>query len=252
MINYTNSLSLGEVWLVSGASRGIGREIVLNACQNGIRNFVITCSKSKQALDLLADELKAHGCNVLEFVGNMGDYEFVKKMYDEIYASFHGIDVLINNAGISHVGLLSDMSYDEWHNVINSNLDSVFNCTKFAIPYMVNKKCGKIINISSVWGVCGASCEVAYSASKGGVNSFTKALAKELAPCNISVNAIAFGFIDTEMNNHLSKEDKASIIDEIPASRLCSPSEAAAFVYRIAASEGYLNGQIIQFDGAWI
>ncbi len=150
------------------------------------------------------------------------------------------------------MGLLEDMTIEEWNNVINTNLTSVFNCSKLAIPYMVNNKSGKIINISSVWGICGASCEVAYSASKGGVNAFTKALGKELAPSNIQVNAIACGVIDTSMNRFLEEDDRASLIEEIPADRIAKPEEVANFVYDLSVGHSYLTSQVIQFDGGWM
>ena len=135
----------------------------------------------------------------------------------EIYNDIKSLDLLVNNAGISYVGLLTDMTDDEWHKQISVNLDSVFYFSKNAAKLMLRNHNGKIINISSVWGECGASMEVAYSASKGAINSFTKAFAKELAPSNIQVNAIACGLIDTDMNSHLSNDDLNDLIEEIPA-----------------------------------
>ena len=148
--------------------------------------------------------------------------------------------------------LFQDMSYEEWREILDTNLGSVYNCCHFAVNDMLKRHEGKIINISSVWGVYGASCEVAYSATKGAVNAFTKALSKELAPSNIQVNAIACGAIDTEMNGHLSKEELEDLALEIPAGRLGKPSEVAKFVKQLINSPSYLTGQVIQFDGAWI
>ena len=147
--------------------------------------------------------------------------------------------------------ILDAMSIDSWNNVIQTNLTSVFSCCKCAMPSMIHKKQGCIINISSVWGNVGASCEVAYSASKGGVNSFTKALAKELAPSNIQVNAIAFGAIDTDMNKFLNEEERLSLISEIPAGRLASADEAAQLISAVTDCGTYLTGQIISMDGGW-
>ena len=144
------------------------------------------------------------------------------------------------------------MKPNEWNQIIQNNLTSVFNCCHLAIPYMIHKQKGKIVNISSVWGVTGASCEVAYSTTKGGMNAFTKALAKELAPSNIQVNAIACGAIDTEMNQFLSDEELLQLIDEIPANRLGRAEEVADLVYSITHKNQYLTGQIIQLDGGWI
>ena len=144
------------------------------------------------------------------------------------------------------------MSYTEWQNVMSTNLDSVFLTSKFAVPKMLANHRGKIINISSIWGNVGASMEVAYSASKGAVNSFTKALAKELAPSNIQVNAIACGMIDTDMNSCFSEEDLYSIIEEIPADRIGQPEEVAKLCHMLAEAPEYLTGQIITMDGGWI
>jgi 3-oxoacyl-[acyl-carrier protein] reductase len=174
--------------------------------------------------------------------------------YEEVEALFAGIpslDVLINNAGISYVGLLTDMSPTEWHKVMHTNLDACFYTSKLAVPLMLQNHSGRIINISSVWGNVGASMEVAYSASKGGANTFTKALAKELAPSNIQVNAIACGLIDTDMNKCFSPEDLEAVTAEIPADRMGSPEEIAKLTYQLATAPTYLTGQIITIDGGW-
>ena len=172
-------------------------------------------------------------------------------MFEQINACFGGVDILINNAGISYVGLLTDMTANDWNRIVSTNLSSVFNCCHQAIPHMVHQKEGKIVNISSVWGCIGASCEVAYSATKGGVNSFTMALAKELAPSNIQVNAIACGAIDTSMNSFLSPDEKTALIDEIPSGRLGTTKEVADFVFEICHNNSYLTGQVIRLDGGW-
>ena len=160
--------------------------------------------------------------------------------------------MLVNNAGVSYIGLFQDMKPEDWDRIVRTNLTSVFNCCRLAIPMMLTKKRGKIINISSVWGVCGASCEAAYSATKGGVNALTKALAKELAPSNIQVNAIACGAIDTEMNHFLHREDLIALLDEIPAGRLGQAAEVADLAYHLGYKESYLTGQIIGLDGGWM
>ena len=188
--------------------------------------------------------------------GNVNKRKWEKKYLDSAkkyltqkeYARM--IDILINNAGISYIGLLQDMSILEWNNIINTNLTSAFLMSKYVIPYMLKKQNGHIINISSVWGNIGASMEVAYSASKGGLNTFTKALAKELAPSNILVNTISPGFIDTEMNKNFEKEELEAIFEEIPLGRAGKTSEVADLVYKIATSK-YLTGQIITIDGGW-
>lgn len=237
--------------LITGASRGIGKAIAHRFAQEGY-SLIINCSKSEDALIALKHELeeKFH-IPVLASVGNIGDYTYAEQLFAEIQRNFNGVDILVNNAGISYIGLLTDMSPEEWKHVIDTNLSSVFYTSKLAIPHMLSKQQGKIINISSVWGNVGASCEVAYSASKGGLNSFTKALAKELAPSNIQVNAIACGCIDTEMNQCFSEEERQDLMAEIPAGRFGKPEEVAELVYTLANEHNYLTGQIIAFDGGW-
>ncbi len=237
--------------LITGASRGIGRAIALEFAKKKY-NIVICSSNSPDELSKTATDIQVLGSDCMQFTLNVGDYNAVARMFSDIEARFGGVDILINNAGISHVGLLQDMTADEWNRIVNVNLDSVFNTCRNAIPYMVKKQDGYIINISSVWGVCGASCEVAYSATKGGINSFTKALAKELAPSNIAVNAIACGVIDTTMNACFSDEDMAALVNEIPAGRLGKPEEIAQAVLSLTEKSKYLTGQIIVIDGGFI
>lgn len=242
-----------KIVLITGGSRGIGASIAIKFAKEGFRNIIITGNKSINELSTLKEMLENnYACNCHSFVGDLSIYDNVKLLFEEINLKYGGVDILVNNAGISHIGLLADMSVEEWNHIINTNLSSFFYCSKLAIPYMNHHKYGKIINISSVWGIYGASCEVAYSASKGGVNAFTKALAKELAPSNIQVNAIACGVIDTEMNRFLSDEERSSLIEEIPANRFAKSDEVADLVYDLSTSHSYLTGQIIQLDGGWI
>ena len=237
--------------LITGASRGIGKSIAIRFAKEGY-SLVMNCSKSEAALMELKRDLEAtYHISVLASIGNIGDYTYVQKLFEDIHKEYGGVDIVVNNAGISHIGLLTDMTPEEWHRIMEVNLSSIFYTSKLAIPYMLSKQQGKIINISSVWGNVGASCEVAYSASKGGMNSFTKALAKELAPSNIQVNAIACGCIDTEMNQCFSEEERQDLIDEIPAGRFGTPEEVASLVYSLAEKHNYLTGQIITLDGGW-
>lgn len=168
--------------LITGASRGIGRAIACAFAREGCR-LVINCSHSEKELLALADELR-ETCHVdvLTSIGDVSDYTYMEQLFSQSEARFGGVDILVNNAGISHIGLLEDMTIDEWNRIIGVNLTSVFSASKLALPHMIHQKSGKILNISSIWGNVGASCEVAYSACKGGINSFTRALAKELAP----------------------------------------------------------------------
>ncbi|MCR5421129.1 MAG: SDR family NAD(P)-dependent oxidoreductase [Lachnospiraceae bacterium] len=233
--------------IITGASRGIGKAIAQTFAQNGY-DLTLTCINNRDKLSALAEEIeKNHGISVNTFTGDLGKYENTVSLFKEI----RDVDVLINNAGISYFGLLQDMEPKDWENVISTNLNSVFYCSKLAIPHMLHKKSGKILNISSIWGNLGASMEVAYSASKGGVNAFTRALAKELAPSNIQVNAIACGMMDTDMNSIFTPEETADIISEIPANRIGRPEEAAHLALQICTGNTYLTGQIITLDGGF-
>lgn len=243
---------MNKTVLITGASRGIGSAIARAFAREGCR-LIINCSKSPNALSALATELQTT-CHseILTSVGDISDYSYTEQLFDQIAARFGGADIVVNNAGISHIGLLGDMTIEEWNHIISVNLTSAFSTSKLAIPYMLHQKSGKIINISSIWGNVGASCEVAYSACKGGLNAFTRALAKELAPSNIQVNAIACGVIDTEMNACFSDEERKALEDEIPAGRFGTPDEVAALAVQLATGNEYLTGQIITLDGGFI
>ncbi|MDO4326410.1 MAG: SDR family oxidoreductase [bacterium] len=237
--------------LVTGASRGIGKAIAIKFAKKGYQ-VAISCIHNEERLMQTKKMVESYQVPCIAFLGDMGKMDDCRKFFDKVKKQFGPVDVLVNNAGISYIGLLQDMTEEDWQRVIQTNLTSVFNCSKLAIPDMVARQCGKIINISSVWGVCGASMEVAYSASKGGINAFTKALAKELAPSHIQVNAVACGAIDTEMNHFLKEEELLALVDEIPAGRLGKAEEVADLVYHLGYKENYLTGQVIQLDGGWI
>lgn len=237
--------------LVTGASRGIGKAIAIKFAKEGY-NVVITCLSNKELLDETKAVIESLGVSCLQFVGDMGDYQVVKELFRLIKDRFAFLDVIVNNAGISSIGLFTDIRPDDWSHIIQTNLTSVYNTCSLAVPDMIHNKYGKIINISSVWGNVGASCEVAYSASKGGVGSFTKALAKELAPSNIQVNAIACGVINTDMNRILDETELESLINDIPANRLGQAEEVAHLAYQLTVKNEYLTGQIISLDGGWV
>lgn len=237
--------------LITGASHGIGKAIAKRFASEGCR-LVLTCKRDVSLLQELAKQLcDNYHTPVHAIPCDVSDHASVCELFAQARSRFGGIDVLINNAGISHVGLFSDLSIDTWNHIIATNLTSVYSCCHEAIPYMVHQKSGCIINISSVWGSVGASCEVAYSASKGGVNTLTKALAKELAPCNITVNAIACGVIDTRMNQCFDAEDLTALEEEIPMGRFGSPDEVATLAWQLVTSPSYLTGQILTLDGGW-
>ena len=233
---------------ITGASRGIGREIAHAFAREG-HDVYMVCKNNLASMQEFASSLReSYGIDAFCYAVDLGDSEALEQLLETLPE----MDVIINNAGISYVGLLTDMALCEWNQIVNVNLTSAFLiCRKF-LPAMIRRQSGHIINISSVWGNVGASMEVAYSATKGGLNSFTKALAKEVAPSHVQVNAIACGLIDTDMNACFSEEDLNDVIAEIPADRIGQPEEVAALCLQLVQAPGYLTGQIIALDGGWI
>ena len=242
-----NTINKAPLAMVTGASRGIGKAIAETLAEAGY-HLILTCNHTLAELQTIAASLEEkYNITCAAAAADASDPAAIEK----IFASLDHLDILVNNAGISYIGLLTDMSVEEWQRVINTNLSSCFYTSRLAIPLMLQKHSGRIINISSVWGNVGASMEVAYSASKGGVNSFTKALAKELAPSNIQVNAISCGVIDTAMNHCFSPEEMNALREEIPADRLGQPEEVAKLVLQLIQAPTYLTGQILTIDGGW-
>ncbi|MBP3602619.1 MAG: SDR family NAD(P)-dependent oxidoreductase [Lachnospiraceae bacterium] len=234
--------------LITGASKGIGAATARLLAKEGY-DLILVCRKSVGKINELRDDLISQykiSCDM--FVCDVADEKQVEKLFEQV----SDVDLLINNAAVSHIGLMTDMSVSQWKQVIDTNLNALFYTCRCVVPGMVNRKSGKIINVSSVWGNVGASMEVAYSTAKGGVNSFTKALAKELAPSNIQVNAVAFGVIDTEMNACFSEEERESLIQDIPADRMGTPEEAAHMIWQIVNAPEYFTGQVVTMDGGWI
>lgn len=233
--------------LVTGASRGIGRAIAEALAEEGYRLY-LTCRRSERELTELSYRLSGtYNIACTPIIADMGNMQAVNEAFSQI----EDLTLLVNNAGVSHIGLLHEMTVEEWQSLMNVNLNALFYTCRLAIPMMLKHHAGHIVNISSVWGNVGASMEVAYSASKGGVNVFTKALAKELAPSGIRVNAIACGVIDTDMNRCFSEEELSALRAEIPADRFGQPSEVADLLLSIVNAPSYLTGQIITLDGSW-
>lgn len=234
--------------LITGASRGIGAATARALARDGYDLFLV-CRKSEKELEYMKEELeRTEKISCQAMLCDVSDPRQVETMVKQA----GDVHVLINNAAVSHVGLLTDMSVDQWDQVISTNLSSLFYICRLVVPQMVRRREGKIINVSSVWGNVGASMEVAYSASKGGVDSFTRALAKELAPSGIQVNGVAFGVINTEMNRCFSGEEMEALREEIPADRIGSAAEAAQMIRQVLHSPDYFTGQIVAMDGGWI
>lgn len=245
-------MGTGKFAFITGASRGIGRAIAEELAREGW-NLSLTCRSHPEALRTAAAALhEKYGVTVLTHTADAGSFEETEKACADTLRAFSRIDAVVNNAGISLVKLASDTAPDEWDRVLRVNLSGAFYTSKCFIPQMVQQKSGRILNISSMWGRSGASMETAYSASKGGLNAFTEALAKELAPSGIAVNAIACGVIDTDMNRIFSEEERADLAAEIPAGRFASPAEAARLAAGILSLPVYMTGQIIGMDGGFL
>ncbi|KWX75646.1 elongation factor P 5-aminopentanone reductase [Paenibacillus jilunlii] len=248
-----NSKPIGEMTvLITGGSGGIGGAIAERFASVGM-NIVIHYMNSHEAANDVARRCMALGAKVMTVAADMKDRSQLVRMAERLTASGMQPDILVNNAGKAHYGMLADVTEEEWDEIMAVNLKGTFLCSQIFMPYMVSQRYGRIINVSSVWGISGASCEVAYSASKGGVNAFTKALAKELAPSGVTVNAVAPGAVQTAMLANLQADEMRMLEDEIPAGRLASPEEISSLVYFLALPEsGYITGQIISPNGGWI
>ncbi len=235
--------------IVTGASRGIGAAIV-NLLAGEDYNIILNYNKSEEIAKKMKQEFTEKGYSVEIYKADVSQREQVKGLVKFTIEKFGKIDILINNAGISQTRLFTDITDEDWNNMLNVNLNSVFYMTQEVVPYMIHEKNGCIINISSIWGSVGASCEVHYSVSKAGVDAMTKSLAKELGPSNIRVNSIAPGIIDTDMNKYLSDEELANIEEEIPLGKIGNP-EAIAKCVKWLIEDEYTTGQIIEINGGW-
>lgn len=239
-----------KVAIVTGASRGIGREIAKSLAKQNIK-VIANYNNSEQKAIELKKELEEEGIAIDIVKADVSKREEIKKIVKYAIDNYEKIDILINNAGISEYKLFTDETDEDWNKVINTNLYSAFAVSQEVIPNMIKNKKGCIINISSVWGMVGASMEVLYSISKAGIDGLTKALAKELGPSNIRVNAIAPGIIDTDMCKNFSKEDIENIKEEIPLERIGNVEDISKCINWLI-NDNYTTGQIISINGGWI
>lgn len=237
--------------LITGASRGIGREIALKFSSEGY-NIVLNYNSSEKKAKDLVKQINKMGVSCLALKADVAIEAEVKAMIDTALKEFGKIDVLINNAGVALSKLFQQTTTDEIARVFGVNTFGVINCSKAVVPGMISEKCGKIINISSIWGKVGASMETIYSASKGAVIAFTMALAKELAPSGISVNCVCPGVIDTDMLLEYTEADKKELKEQTPLSRLGTPQDVANAVYFLASDNAaFITGQVITVDGGF-
>ena len=236
--------------IITGASRGIGRNIAKSLAKLGI-NVIANYNKSEKQAKELQEELKKENINIDIFKADVSKREEAKEMIKFVQKKYNKIDILINNAGISEYKLFTEETDEDWQRVINTNLYSAFVMCQEVVPSMIKQKNGVIINISAIWGMVGASLEVIYSISKAGLDGLTKSLAKELAPCNIRVNSISPGIINTQMNQNLSEKEIDNLKEEIPLQKIGNPQDISRCVEWLIKDE-YTTGQIISINGGWV
>lgn len=235
--------------IVTGGSRGIGASIVKELAKCGY-NVVLNYKKSEEAAKNIQKELRKQDLSIEIFKADVSKRAEVKELVKFTLDKFKNVDILINNAGIDQIKLFTDITDDDWNTMMQVNVNSVFYCTQEVLENMIHNKKGCIINISSIWGSIGASCEVHYSTSKAAIEGMTKALAKELGPSNIRVNSIAPGIVNTDMNKQLAKEELEELKKEIPLGRIAEPDEIVKSVKWLIEDE-YISGQIIAVNGGW-
>ena len=238
--------------LVTGASGGIGAACAETLARQGY-TVIAHANRGMDAVTALADRLNAESCDVHPVQCDLSSSAAVSVLCEGLLRLYHRVDALVLNAGVSHTGLLFDMTDEEWHSVIDVNLSSMFYLCRALAPEMVSSRSGSIVTVSSIWGQVGASCEVAYSASKAAVIGFTRALAKELGPSSVRVNCIAPGVIDTRMMDEHSEETKAQLADETPLGRLGTPQDVAhACAFLLGDGAAFITGQVLGVDGGYL
>lgn len=238
--------------LITGASRGIGRATAELFAENGYRLLLNYCTSEQAALEL-EKELTKKGADVLLYKADVTDLGQVKSMVEAGEKRFGGIDVLISNAGVAKQRLFTDITPEEWHRMMAVHIDGAYNCTQSVLPGMIHRKQGKIVLISSIWGLVGASCEVHYSTAKAALIGMTKALAKELGPSNIQVNCVAPGVIDTDMNALLDEETRAELAEETPLGHMGTPRDVAQTIAFLASKQAdFITGQVISPNGGFV
>ena len=243
---------MAKTILITGGSRGIGRACVELFARKGWR-VAFLCRAREDAAKMLVDNLRAEGCDAEYFLCDVSDRARVNEVVGEILRRYHRIDALVNNAAVAQIKLFTDLTPEDWRRMFAVNVDGVFNCTQAVLGGMISEKSGTIVNISSMWGQVGASCEVSYSAAKAAVIGMTKALAKEVGPSGVRVNCVCPGVIDTDMNAELDEETRAALRDETPLERIGAPDDIArAVAYLCSEEASFITGQILGVNGGMI
>lgn len=243
---------MNKTVLVTGASGGIGSACARLFADKGYK-VAVHCHKNKAAAEELTNELHSKGSEAICVCADLSDEAQVKAMFTQIRSTLGAVEILINNAGVAQQKLFTDTTKEDYDFIFGANVLSAINCSREALKDMISAHSGSIVNVSSMWGISGASCEVLYSASKAALIGFTKALAKEVGPSNIRVNCVAPGVVDTKMNSNLSAEDVAILADETPLCRIGKPEEIANAVAFLATQDAsFVTGQILSVDGGFI
>lgn len=241
-----------KIALVTGGSRGIGAACVHTFARAGYA-VVFLYNRSAEKAAALADELRAEGLDAAAYACDVSDPTQVKSALAEILRVYHRVDALVNCAGIAHIGLLTDMTEAEWDHLFGVNVRGVFSVTKGVLPGMISRRTGAVVNVSSMWGEVGASCEAAYSATKAALIGLTKALAKEVGPSGVRVNCVTPGVIDTDMNAQLTEEDRAALADETPLGRIGRAEEVAkAALFLCGEDASFITGQVVGVSGGLV
>ena len=242
----------GKIVLVTGASRGIGKATAQRFARAGYP-VVVHYHTGKAEAEALAQALAAEGCAVMTQQADLRDSGQVQQMMEHIAQCWGPVDILVNNAGIAQQKLFTDLTDDDWHNMFAVHVDGAFYCCRAVLPAMIHQRSGAIVNVSSMWGQTGGSCEVHYSAAKGAIQSMTKALAKEVGPSGIRVNCVAPGVIQTEMNGHLDAETLEALREETPLEQLGTAEDVANLIYFLATAEaGFITGQVVAVNGGMV
>lgn len=243
---------MAKLALITGSSRGIGRAAARKLAEEGY-NIIINYKEHKEQAESIVREIEEIGRTAMMIQADVSKYEEVERMFNEIFKYFRRLDLLVNNAGIASLKTFNEITPEYWKEIFDTNVNGMFNCCKFAVPKMISQKEGVIINVASIWGIVGASCETHYSATKGAIVAFTKALAKELGPSNIRVNSVAPGPVMTDMLATLPEDILEKVKEDTPLNKIATPEEIAEYIYFLASDKAdLLTGQVMSPNGGFI